>query len=57
MTRQQHRSIIDWWEHLDVQQEMRRDIKRLLRRTNRYDEGDLDELFRQVVEVSRRPPA
>ena len=51
---EQHRSIIDWWENLDVQREMRRDIKRLLRRTNRYEEDELDELVRQVVEVARR---
>ena len=50
----QHRSIIDWRENLDVQREMRRDIKRLLRRTNRYEEDELDELVRQVVEVARR---
>ena len=50
----QHRSIIDWWENLDVQREMRRDIKRLLRRTTRYAEDELDELVRQVVEVARR---
>ena len=49
-----HRSIIDWWENLDVQREMRRDIKRLLRRTSRYEEDELDELVRQVVEVARR---
>ena len=50
----QHRSIIDWWENLDVQREMRRDIKRLLRETKRYEEDELDELVRQVVEVARR---
>ena len=47
-------AAIDWWENLDVQREMRRDIKRLLRRTNRYEEDELDELVRQVVEVARR---
>ena len=51
---QGHRSIIDWRENLDVQREMRRDIKRLLRDTRRYDEDDLDELVWQVVEVARR---
>ncbi len=50
----QHRAIIDWWENLDVQREMRRDIKRLLRRTKQYEEDELDELVRQVVEVARR---
>ena len=51
---EEHRSIIDWRENLDVQRETRRDIKRLLRETGRYDEGYLDELVRQVVEVARR---
>ena len=51
---EEHRSIIDWRENLDVQREMRRDIKRLLRDTERYAEDELDELVRQVVEVARR---
>ncbi|MEX1023213.1 MAG: type I restriction endonuclease subunit R [Dehalococcoidia bacterium] len=51
---QEHRAIIDWRENLDVQREMRRDIKRLLRDTGRYAEEELDELVRQVVEVARR---
>lgn len=51
---QEHRAIIDWRENLDVQREMRRDIKRLLRDTGRYAEDELDELVRQVVEVARR---
>ena len=51
---QEHRSIIDWRENLDVQREMRRDIKRRLRGPGRYGEDELDELVRQVVEVARR---
>ena len=51
---QEHRAIIDWRENLDVQREMRRDIKRVLRGAGRYGEGELDELVRQVVEVARR---
>lgn len=51
---QEHRAIVDWRENLDVQREMRRDIKRLLRDTGRYAEDELDELVRQVVEVARR---
>ena len=51
---QEHRAIIDWHENLDVQREMRRDIKRLLRDTGRYSEDELDEVVRQVVEVARR---
>ena len=50
---QEHRSIIDWHENLDVQREMRRDIKRRLRDADRYGESELDELVRQVVEVAR----
>ncbi len=51
---QEHRAIIDWRENLDVQREMRRDIKRVLRGAGRYEEDALDELVRQVVEVARR---
>ena len=51
---EQHSSIIDWWESLDIQREMRRDIKRRLRETKRCEEDELDELVRQVVEVARR---
>ena len=51
---QEHRSIIDWRENLDVQRVMRRDIKRRLRGAGRYGEDELDELVRQVVEVARR---
>ena len=50
----EHRSIIDWRENLDVQREMRRDIKRLLRTAGRYGEDELDEFVRQVMEVARR---
>ena len=46
-------SIVDWHENLDVQRELRRDIKRLLRGAGQYNEDDLDELVRQVVEVAR----
>ena len=52
---QEHRGIVDWRENLDVQREMRRDIKRLLRKAGR-DEEELDELARRVVEVARRRP-
>jgi type I restriction enzyme R subunit len=50
---QEHRAIIDWRDNLDVQREMRRDVKRLLRQTGR-DEEELDEIVRRVVEVARR---
>ncbi|TAK80416.1 MAG: DUF3387 domain-containing protein, partial [Dehalococcoidia bacterium] len=51
---QEHRTIIDWHVNLDVQREMRRDIKRLLRVSGRFNEAELDDLVRQVVEVARR---
>ena len=51
---QENRSLIDWTENLDVQREMRRDIKRMLRNTRHYDEGQLDRLVREVVEAARR---
>jgi len=47
-----HRSIVDWHLNNDVQREMRRDIKRLLRGTRPADEAQLDELARRVVEVA-----
>ena len=40
----QHRDVIDWQSNLDVQREMRRDIKRELRPTGDYTEKQLDEL-------------
>ena len=48
-----HRSIIDWQENLDVQREMRRDIKRLLRETGRHGEDEVDEVVGRVIEVAR----
>ena len=48
-----HRSIIDWQENLDVQREMRRDIKRLLRDVDRHGEDELDEVAGRVIEVAR----
>ena len=49
-----HRSVIDWRDNLDVQREMRRDVKRLLRNTERYGEDELDEVAGRVIEVARR---
>ena len=40
----QHKDVIDWHSNLDVQREMRRDIKRELRPTGDYTEEKLDEL-------------
>lgn len=50
----EHRAVVDWHLNLDVQREMRRDIKRVLRGTRRYDESQLDELARRTVDVARR---
>lgn len=51
---QTHQSVIDWRENTDVLREMRRDIKRRLRDDSRFEEGELDELASQIVEVSRQ---
>ncbi len=51
---QGHRAVVDWHLNLDVQREMRRDIKRALRTTKRYPETTLDDLARRVVDVARR---
>ena len=49
----QHRDVIDWQTNLDVQREMRRDIKRELRPTGDYTEEQLDELANRIVELAR----
>jgi len=51
---ERHRSIVDWHLNNDVQREMRRDIKRLLRSGRAAGEPELDELARRVVDVARR---
>ena len=50
----QHKDVINWHSNLDVQREMRRDIKRELRPTGDYTEEQLDELANRIVEVARR---
>ena len=50
----QHKDVIDWHSNLDVQREMRRDIKRELRPTGDYTEEQLDELASRIVELARR---
>ena len=50
----QHKAVIDWESNLDVQREMRRDIKRELRPTEDYTEEQLDELANRIVELARR---
>ncbi len=46
-------SIIDWRENLEVQREMRRDIKRILHADAQHDSDNTDKLVRQVMEVAR----
>ena len=48
-----HKDVIDWQTNLDVQREMRRDIKRELRPTGDYTEEQLDELANRIVELAR----
>ena len=50
----QHKDVIDWQTNLDVQREMRRDIKRELRPKGDYTEEELDELANRIVELARR---
>lgn len=50
---ERHRSIVDWQLNNDVQREMRRDLKRLLRSSQGLGEAQLDELVRRVVDVAR----
>ena len=49
-----HGSVVDWQSNLEVQREMRRDIKRELRPTGDYTEERLEELASQIVDLARR---
>ena len=49
-----HKAVVDWQSNLEVQREMRRDIKRELRESGNYTEERLDELANQIVELARR---
>ena len=46
------KGVIDWASNLEVQREMRRDIKRALRPTGDYTEERLDELAGRIVELA-----
>ena len=48
-----HQGVIDWRSNLEVQREMRRDIKRELRPGEHYTEEQLDELASRIVELAR----
>ena len=49
-----HSTVVDWQSNPEVLREMRRDIKRELRPTGNYTEGQLDELANQIVELARQ---
>ena len=51
---EKHTAIIDWRDKPDVQREMRRDVKRILREGGEYTQDHLDELSRCLVEIARR---
>ena len=51
---ERHSDVIDWQSNLEVQREMRRDIKRELRDKGEYTEERLDELAHQIVEAARQ---
>ena len=49
-----HRTVVDWESNLDVQREMRRDIKHALRPTGDFTEERLDAMAIQIVDLARR---
>ena len=49
-------TVVDWQSNLEVQREMRRDIKGALRDTNKYPEDRLDELANRIVDLARWSP-
>ena len=51
-----HKAVIDWQSNLEVQREMRRDIKRALRPNGDYTEKRLEELASRIVDLARRNP-
>ena len=49
-----HSDIVDWQSNDEVKRLMRRDIKRELRPTADYTEGQLDDLANRIVELASR---
>ena len=49
-----HRAVVDWQSNLEVQRQMRRDIKRTLRSAGDYSEPRLEELAGRIVELVRQ---
>ena len=48
----QHNVVVDWQSNLEVRREMRRDVKRKLRKTCGYDEERLERLANQIVDLA-----
>ena len=51
---QGHVTVVDWQSNLEVQRQMRRDIKGELRNTGKYTEDRLDELANRIVDLARQ---
>ncbi|MGE3601552.1 MAG: type I restriction enzyme endonuclease domain-containing protein, partial [Dehalococcoidia bacterium] len=49
--------VVDWQWNLEVQREMRRDVKRELRAADEYTEERLDALANEIVDLARRRSA
>ena len=47
-------AVVDWQSNLEVQRELRRDIKGALRNTGKYTEDRLDELANRIVDLARQ---
>ena len=47
-------TVVDWQSNLEVQRQMRRDIKGELRNTGKYTEDRLDELANRIVDLARQ---
>ena len=52
-----HNAVVDWQSNLEVQRQMRRDVKRELRPTDYYTEEKLEEFASRIVELVRRKSA
>ena len=50
---EQHNVVVDWQSNLEVQREMRRDVKRKLRKTCGNDEERLELLASQIFDLAR----
>ena len=50
----QHNVVVDWQTNLEVQREMRRDVKRRLRITHGDDEKRLERLASRIIDLAKR---